>query len=178
MKKMYTLLFTGLFVLLICSVSQAQKRTFLRFYNLTGHKFQKGHFAGATDSSIYVYKDSGKIEIPASTIGYIKTKRSLGHNILVSAIPAAVTFAIYGLATGEAKQTTESDITLGGILHDATTFTPAEGFQAGLIVGGVAGTATGTLITALTKRATFRINGSLEDWRSQKKMIDLLPSGK
>ena len=174
MKKIYALLVA---LVLILFVSQAQQKTFLRFYNLTGHKFQKGHFAGTTDSSVYVYKDSSKIEIPISTIGYIKTKRSLGHNILAAAIPGAVGFAILGLVTGEPNQTTDNNITWGSVLHDAFTPTPAEGFEGGLIIGSVLGTATGSLITALSKRTTFKINGNLNNWQSQKKIMDLLPSG-
>ncbi len=46
MKKLYALLFTLVLLVLIYSVSQAQKKSFLRFYNLRGNKFQKGHFAG------------------------------------------------------------------------------------------------------------------------------------
>jgi hypothetical protein len=175
MKKICAISFA---FILIYSVSHAQKSTFLRLYNLSGHKFQKGHFAGTTDSSLYVYRDSSRIEIPISTIGYIKTKRSLGHNILFSAIPGAIAFAIFGYATGEPNETTDNNITLGGVVHDMVTPTPAEGLQGGLIIGSVLGTAAGSLITVLSKRTTFRIDGSLDTWKSQKELIDLLPAGK
>lgn len=175
MRKIYFLFFLQLF---IYYNSQEQTRTFLRLYNISGNKFQKGHFAGSTDSSIYIHKDSGKMEISVLKIGYIKTRRSLGHNILLSATPAAVGFGVLGLATGEARETTDNDVTLPGVLHDLTTFTPEEGLAAGLILGGLAGTATGSLITVLTKRTTFSIGGDIATWQSQKKIIDLLPSGK
>lgn len=172
MKKLFPVL---LLLVLVDTASRAQTRTFLRIYALTGNKIMKGHFAGTTDSSLLIYKDSGTKAIPFSSIGYIKTKRSLGHNMVISAVVGAVPSAIIGAASGEPPT---NDNTFGGILHDAVTFTPGEAAAAGFFVGGIVGAGTGALITAFTKSTTFRINGNLNDWNVQKKILDMLPAGK
>ena len=103
----------------------------------------------------------------------IKTKRSLGHNILVGAISGAIPISIWGAASGEAPM---NDGTLTGAFHDMLMPTPAEGAVMGFIAGSVGGAVTGALTTAFTKRTRFTINGSLEEWQLQKKTIDLLPA--
>ena len=96
MKNIFFLLVV---IVMINSGVQAQKKTFMRFYSDRGNKFEKGYFAGTTDSSIVVYKDTGKLEIPISKIGTIKTKRGLGHNILIIGSTGGVVLGIFGAAT-------------------------------------------------------------------------------
>src|SRR5207253_474214 len=90
-------------LLMYTTVVQAQKRTFLRLYSLAGFKFQKGHLAGTTDSSLFIYENGDTIEVAVVNIGYIKTKRSIGHNMWVSVLAAAVPSSILGAASGEPK---------------------------------------------------------------------------
>jgi len=163
MKKLYPLL---LILVLLCTAAHAQKRTFLRFYSMTGNKFNKGYFYGTTDSSILIYKNSDVKEIAATSIGYIKTRRSWGHNILLGALSVGVTGSIIGLATSK------------GSPDDWFYIAPAEAALDGLIIGGTAGIATGALISAFTKSTTFIINGTAEQWRLQRKTIDLLQAYK
>ncbi len=136
MKK---ILFLILFLVMVCAFVQGQKKVFLRVYGLAGNKFYKGHFAGTTDSSVFIYKDSGKVEIPAARIGSIKVKRSFGHTLLISASTGAVLVGMIGAASGESKV---NDGSISGAFHNALTITPAEGFAQGVIIGGVLGTAT------------------------------------
>src|SRR6185436_11850757 len=61
----------------------AQKKTFLRIYDMAGKKIGKGYLVGTTDSTI-ILKSSDQIKIfSSSLIGTIKTKRSVGHTALV-----------------------------------------------------------------------------------------------
>ncbi len=172
-KQMKTLIFLFL-IAYSCSVA-AQKSVFIRVYNLAGYKIMKGKFAGTTDSAVLIYKDTGIVAISFTSIGYIKTKRSLGHNMAICAVVGAVPLAIAGAAEGEPAV---NDGTLEGDLHDALNPTPAEGGVSGLFVGGVLGAATGAAITAFTKHTIFTINGNLNNWYEQKKKLDLMPAGK
>jgi hypothetical protein len=172
MKKLSALL---LLLVLACYVLHAQKRTFLRIYSLAGNKINQGHFAGTTDSSLLIYKSDTSIEISAQYIGVIKTRRSLGHNVWVGAITGAIPLSILATTSGEPKV---NDNTIGGVFHDAVTFTPAEAAIGGFIGGSVIGAASGALVTAFTRHGTFTINGSIDEWKSQRKIMDMLPAGK
>ena len=172
MKKQAATIF---FLFCFCILSHAQKRVFLRLYSPAGNKFQKGYFAGTTDSSLFLYRDSSKTEIPVSDIGFIKTRRSLGHHLLVGALVVAVPSGIIGLASGEPRQTTSGNISLGSILHDAFTLTPGEGLEVSLVVGGTAGAAGGAIVTASNKKYTYRVYGDRSNWKQQRIAIDQLP---
>jgi hypothetical protein len=124
---------------------------------------------------VFIYKDGNTVEVPAVDIGYIKTKRSFGHSVLVGALAGAIPLSIVGAISGEPHENNNSFV---GIIHDAVTPTPGEGAIGGLMVGSIAGTAAGTLISVLSKSTTFIIGGRLGDWQIQKKIIDLLPAGK
>lgn len=168
MKKMF---FVILPLILVCSLVQGQKKVFLRVYGVAGNKIKKGYYAGTTDSSLLIYKDADTVEVPVSRIGAIKTRRSVGHAILVSATTGAVLFGIIGAASGEKKV---NDGTLGGAFHDALTATPSEGLAAGLLAGGLLGTATGAIISLINKKIKFSINGNLQAWQKQKKILEQL----
>lgn len=170
MKKLAALFIT----FSIITTLHAQKRTFIRVYDVNDNLSAKGFFAGTTDSSVYMGKDSFLTEVPALKIGYIKTGRTAGHTILISSVTGAVAVAVIGVVSGEPNT---NNNTLGGTLHDAVTFTPGEGFIAGFIAGACAGAATGGIIAALNKHATFQINGNLETWKQQKPLIDKLIAG-
>ena len=112
-------------LVITCSFySEAKKQVFLRFYDFSGHKFEKGQFIRTSDSSIVVQSNSLQLQIPISRIYSIKTKRSYGHNFLLSALIESVPLSIYGASTGEPRT---NDNTLGGIIHDYYAVTPGEG---------------------------------------------------
>jgi hypothetical protein len=67
----------------LASVVCAQKRTFLRLYDTSGNKFSKGYLFATTDSSLTLYQGDTKLQIPAVQIGYIKTRRSMAHRVLI-----------------------------------------------------------------------------------------------
>lgn len=140
--------------------SEAKKLIFLRFYDFSGHKFEKGQFIGTTDSSIVVQSDSTQLQIPISKIYSIKTKRSYGHNFLLSALIESVPLSIYYASTGEPRT---NDNTLGGIIHDYYTVTPGEGAEIGVFIGVIGGAITGALVSGNSR--TFIIDGDIEIWK-------------
>lgn len=157
---------------------EAEKKTFLRFYDFFGNKFESGVFIWENDSSIVIYKDSTNIVVPISKIfsiktrGYfLKTKRSNGHNAIVhnaiiSSVLVGVPLAIYGVATGEPRI---NDNTLGGIIHDYYTATPAEGAFLGVLGGVLVGSIAGVLLSV--KHKTFVINGNIDNWHKLENRI-------
>jgi len=162
MKKLCTLFFT----LLLIDAAHAQQ-TFMRIYNTNGHKFQKGYFIRATDSSVFIYRKEGIVEVPATRIGYIKTKRSVVHSVLVVALAGAVPISVLGTAPGKPLPHNDNLYTA---TKDTLLFTPASAVTTGSITNIPAG----GLPAANTRRTTFTINGNIDTWRLQKKKIELL----
>ena len=169
MKKIIALLL--LIAGLIITVS-AQKKTFLRIYDESGKKIAKGFFAGTTDSSLILIKDDSSITVAVSKIGTIKTKRSAGHTILICSAVGAVSMGILGAASGEAKK---NDGTLGGVIHDAYSYSSSEGFVAGFFVGAAIGAGVGAIISLLKKSVTYKIDGKKENWLQTKSILDKMP---
>jgi hypothetical protein len=91
--------------ILTCTTFHAQKEInkpapFVRVYALNGEKISKGRISGITDTSLMVSRGEKPVNIELGKIGFIKTKRSAGNNILYGAAIGAGTGAIFGLATG------------------------------------------------------------------------------
>ncbi len=128
------------------------KAPFLRIYNLNGKKVLKGRINKVTDESISLIKGDKVREIDISEIGYIRTKHSVGNNVLMGAIAGSVFFGTVTAADAD---------------PDAWIFsyTPAEGAVIGVVAGAPIGGTLG-LITAIFKKKTeFEINGQPEKWR-------------
>lgn len=158
MNKLYVLIFL---LVVLCTAAQAQKRTFLRLYSLTGVKFSKGYLIGTTDSSLFIHMKKYTTEIPVASIGYIKLNRSAGHEILwKSELPFALPIAVL----------------LAG-------FKGANSGGSGTVTGALVGLGTGTIIgiplgardAISTKPTIFTINGDISTWKSERKRVDLLP---
>jgi hypothetical protein len=158
MKKLFLLL---LVVAGFSVTLAAQKKTFLRVYNLSEKKIAKGFFAGTTDNALLLFKDTTVITIPLNQIGIIKTKRTIGHSILLGSVITGIVLAIPFVASS------------GG--DGFVVFTPAEGLAAGLLGGGGAGALIGAAIGASKKRQVFEINGKADNWLKIKPLIDQLP---
>ncbi len=91
--------------LLSCTTFYAQKEInkpapFVRVYDFNGEKISKGRISGITDTSLVVSRGEKPVSIELGKIGFIKTKRSVGNNILYGAAIGAGTGAILGLASG------------------------------------------------------------------------------
>ncbi|HEX8332280.1 MAG TPA: hypothetical protein VF622_06635 [Segetibacter sp.] len=171
MRKFFLLV---LITLLSSSTIHAQKKIFIRLFSPTGEKFAKGFYGGTTTSSIIIYKsrtDSSKIlyknkervEIPVSSIGVIKTKRSKGNGALIGYAIGGGTLGILGLVSGESNP-------------EGFEAGRGESFVFGNILGGLTGVAVGSIIQGLKKGYTFKINGSNTLWLEQKSLIDKFPT--
>ncbi len=127
---------------------------FLRLYDREGKKFEKGHLRLASDTLLVLYRRGEQISVPLSEIGFIRTKRSMGHNILVGT-SLVTTFMIIGFV---------STAPGGGFIGwDAGT---------GVLFGIVAGIFYGPPISALSlifkKVSMYIINGDIEQWEKFK----------
>ena len=156
MKKILVLLL--LFV--ATNTATAQKKMFLRVFDLSGKKMAKGFFAGSTDSSVLLFNDKAILEAPVSKIGNIQTKRSIGHTVLVvGLVGTAIWTGLFLGITGDSFfEITAEEAVLAGLIGGAAT---------GLVIGGIAG--------ASKKSRKFIISGAKDKWLLIKPELDKLP---
>ncbi len=146
--------------LIMSTHSYAQKEIlknsiFVRVYNLDGKKMNKGYVAFVGDSILGLKRNGNYVEINVREIGTIKTKRSAGHNLLISTVAGATTGAIFGAVTAE-----ESRDLFGNLYeYESKTITSY------LLIGTAAGAAAGGISIAIKNSHTYVINGDLESWR-------------
>ena len=91
--------------LISSSILYAQKTKnkaapFVRVYDLNCKKISNGRIASVTDTSLITGPREKPVNIGVSKIGFIKTKRSVGNNVLWGAAIGAGFGAISGFATG------------------------------------------------------------------------------
>src|SRR4051812_29523323 len=92
---------TLLLLILLGYNAYAQKSIFVRVYDLKGKKINKGHVTMVTDTALQLRRKTESVDIPVRTIGFIKTKRSAGNNLLIGSLVGATTFAILGVVSAE-----------------------------------------------------------------------------
>ena len=143
-------------ILLLGMYAYAQNETkpskvFIRVYNLQGKKIAKGSNYTISETSLQFHKKDRLLDIPASEIGSIKTKRAAGNNLLVGAGTGATALGILGAATGNS----------GGI----PSYTPAEGAATFAAVGAIAGAAVGGITLLFKNSETYPINGDAGNLR-------------
>lgn len=118
---------------------------FIRVYNLQGEKIAKGKIKSFSDTILQLSRKSKIVNISYDEIGSIKTKRSIGNNILIGASIGGSSLAILGVSVGET----------GSYVSGGSGSNAAIGLFAGGFFGGIIG---GT--TAFFKKSdTFIING-------------------
>lgn len=83
---------TAFFLLLFGTLQflHAQDRTFVRIYDADGKKIEKGYLYNTTDSSVILEKGKSFVEIPATQIDIIKSKRSTTNRIFTTALKVIV----------------------------------------------------------------------------------------
>ena len=151
-------------IVLIFSISAyAQKEAkthnvFLRVYNLEGKKISKGPVVFINDTLLGLKNGSDKTAIRMKDIGFIKTKRSAGNNVLIGAASGATLGVIIGVSTAD---------------PDAWIFGYTAGEGAALFgsIGALGGGAIGGLTSLLKESETYIINGSEVNWNSFQKLI-------
>ena len=137
--------------------AHSQKTIFIRVFDASGKKIQKGFLNQVADSSLTIKKGNDLIEVPVSKISVIKVKRSFGHTVAISSGIGAGGFAIFGAATAE------PDTFLG--------YTAAEGAVGGLVFGAVAGAVVGSIIGATNKKPVLHINMDQKEWMKAKSAL-------
>ncbi|HYK44212.1 MAG TPA: hypothetical protein VEV83_03530 [Parafilimonas sp.] len=144
-----------LFTILIAHNLEAQKSIFIRVYDLKGHTIARGHVLSATDTSVQLIREPTNILV--RDIGSIRTKHSVGHNLLIGSAIGSSTMAIIGVASAN------PDEFLG--------YTAGEGALGGFIVGVPIGAAIGALTIAFKNSKHYVINGDLQKWKAFKSTI-------
>ncbi len=141
----------ALFIAFSCSV-WAQKTIFIRVYNLSGKKINKGHLLSVTDSTLLLEGKNSSLIIPVTSIGFIKTNRSAGNNLLIGSLAGGATLAIAGAVSSNPDKTILS-------------FTPAQGAATGAAIGLPVGAMIGALDMLFKHSKKYLINGDTIKWK-------------
>ncbi len=158
--------------------ARAQKRTFMRVTQIGTSNFIRGFYAGVIDSAIIIFNHQHNDTISYSRIQEIKTKRSGGHNLLLGVATGIIAGTITGLITYKKpeQQPNDPNCSLCPFFHDTFSFTQGEAAAAGGLTGGLAGLATGGIISLARKKKTFLVAGNFINWVLVKKIIETLPA--
>lgn len=152
------------YIITICAwlaltvAGHSQKTIFLRVFDETGKKIQKGFLRNVSDSSLTIQNGEKITEVPVSKISVIKVKRSFGHTVAVSSGIGAAGFSIFGAATAD------PDAWVLG-------YTAGEGAAAGFIFGALAGVTAGSIIAATNKKPVLKINMNQAEWMKAKSAL-------
>ncbi|MBX3252807.1 MAG: hypothetical protein KF862_01600 [Chitinophagaceae bacterium] len=154
MRLLCTLLFLGF----VMSTVNAQKKLFVRVYDLNGKKITQGHVATVGDSALQLnIKKKGSVDLMVGNIGKIKTKRSAGRNIWIGALAGIGAGAVIGGVSGNGSSEDDPTSGLGtaaGILVGA------------LFIGPPLGAAAGGITALFNNPKTFIVNGSVQEWKA------------
>lgn len=140
-----------IFAFLLCFSIYAQEKklkskTFLRIYNLNGKKITKGKILSSSSNTLTLSRNKKIINISVDSIGSIKTKKSVGNNILIGASIGATTVILLSSRTDE-------------------SFT--EGYTGiGTLVFSGLGSGIGAITSLFKNSMTFQINGNLVQWEN------------
>ena len=161
LKQIKILAFAIVLIFSIRAYAQKEAKThnvFLRVYNLEGKKISKGSIVFMNDSLLGLKNSSDKVKISMKDIGFIKTKRSAGNNVLIGAASGATLGVIMGVSTAD------PDAWILG-------YTAGEGAAVFGSIGALGGGAIGGLTSLIKKSETYIINGSEVNWNSFQKLI-------
>lgn len=148
MKKILTILILFSFIVQV----NAQKKLFVRVFDLNGKLINKGIVAGVTDTSLKLFSNQDTIELPISGFNVIRTKKSAATNVFVGALIGSLTTAgLVGLKNSEQQS--------------FSGFEPVEGTGTGAVIGLGVGAAIGGFSALLKNPKTFTINGSPDKWK-------------
>ncbi|MFC4723393.1 hypothetical protein ACFO5O_13745 [Geojedonia litorea] len=132
------------------------KRSFVRVYNLEGNKINKGNVLAVNDTLLLLQKGKRSVKIAASDIGFIKTKRSAGHNVLMGAAIGVTAVSIISVASINPDD---------GFIFNPTPDNFGEAMIAGIVGGGILGSTVGVLTIPFKKTETIVINGDDQQWK-------------
>ena len=112
------------------------KTTFLRVYNSDSEKIAKGRLVEFTENTIKLKRGKKVLEINYKDISTIKTKKSVGNNVLYGTAAGGTFFALLGSKGDDSGYIQYSKGTGAGI---------------GFLVGGSLGASAGALSALLKK---------------------------
>lgn len=144
---------------------------FVRVYNLKGKKIGKGKLYIISDSLLTLKRNSKIINLKPNEIGFIRTKQSTGHDVLVGSIIGVTTFAIIGAATSH-EETKTANLGWLGSYEYTTGTSPGTGAAIGGGLGLVGGALTGLGVSALKNSKKFIINGDKSNWNAFEQLIN------
>lgn len=155
MKNLINILILLMFVISLNAQDTLQtKKVFVRIFNNSGEKIAKGKVFSLTNDAIHLSKGEKSLTVSLENIGYIKTKRSGGHNVLMGAGAGAAVGIVMGIASSD------PDAWLG--------YTAAEGATGVGLAMGTVGAVVGGITVLFKKQKTFVINGDPKQWESFK----------
>ena len=128
---------------------------FIRVYDVDGHKIAKGKIVLTSENELQL--SSSKI-IKINQIGFIKTKHSGGHNVLVGALIGGGVLGTIGAASAEPDSGWFS-------------YTAGEGAAAGGILGAFTGSAVGLFSIIFKEPKTYIVNGDEAKWKEFLEMM-------
>jgi hypothetical protein len=76
----------GLLLFFLVQSADAQKPAFFRIYDANGKKVNKGNIYGLSDTSLTLTRRNLFVETPISQIHVIKSKRTTGHRVMMTAL--------------------------------------------------------------------------------------------
>lgn len=159
LKTLMLLIVLTLFTNAYAQNRDISKGMFVRVYNLEGKKTSKGTLISVSDTLLILKHNSKYNNLNPMVIGYIKTKRSGGHNVLKGSIIGGTSMAIIGAASAD------PDAWILG-------YTAAEGATAGALLGGTTGAAIGGITILFKNSKTFIINGEEPNWKTFQQMTN------
>lgn len=147
----------AVFMMLGISVT-AQKQvdmynTFFRVYDLNGKKIAKGKAENINHNTLFLKNNSKSYGINYQNIGYIKTKRSVPHTVLVSSSVGLVSAAVVGAAATDP----------GKLFSFNSKEDAALAFG---VTGALIGSGLGALGGVLKNSQTIYIQGDPEAWKA------------
>jgi hypothetical protein len=151
LMKLYLLLFP---LLLGCSMF-AQKSLFVRVYDLSGKKINKGRVFAATDTTLALNGKFYPISISVGNIGAIRTRHTVGHNVAIGAVTGTVVGLAIGLADPGSSDPNSYDVISKG-----------DAVAVGAVLGAAAGALIGALSASFKDTKHFIINGDPAKWKA------------
>jgi hypothetical protein len=169
-------IFLSLLVFLELHVN-AQKKIFVRIRSIGSSTTIKGLYSGHTDSALIILSKQQIDTIYYLNIQQIKTRRSAGHNILLSSVAGAIAGTATGLITHKEPPPPDPNCQLCPIIDLVFGGYTTKGQDAvfGAIVGAAAGTAAGTIIGLAKRKETLIVAGDFQKWKIIKTRIEAWP---
>lgn len=133
---------------------------FVRVYDLEGRKIGKGKILSVTDSTLNLKRKNKTYNFSMSKIGYIRTKRSAGNNVLIGAAATGTALATLGGASGGTE---------GGFI----SFSAEDLAVGGLVVGSVFGAGIGGITAIFKNSKAFEINGKKEKFEAFREAVGI-----